>query len=608
MRSDIESSGRFSHCYTEKTTAPGIASQQNPGPSSASKHEHQPHPCSSKGRQVTEHVSARKLRLQAWDALVASREQEEEAGESFEMVTLSPMRKCNEFKSDEISVYTRDNSFPALSAPHLHSTIVEVHATVTDLEEEDVEDEEQTEESVESMAASKLHGTLEVVDEKSPNQSEFGDSSDVHRQNKTFQEVYEQMESTSITSNNGFGPSNREHALMEVKPQSEYFANNVSSCKGIPFAAYQTKASNNICRRPKCASKKRSNSSLTKGKYLNKKETSTQQETDCAKKDVSESFEQPTAHCSKELEEKCIPEEITTGTSNTSSLVHSTCSETGQKINATTTILEELSVTSLPQINETDILKMAETFGKPLMDRSILPRHNAAQTILASHEELPPGGSNLRSPTAPLPPPNIAISDPPPQTFGCHTSSAPVSPSTLPALQPAYPETPEIFDVSKRHRAYICLLRSKSYSDWSTLTQVEQHASFSPPVSVWEEGTEANSDLESFSSYRACNTPCPQTSEDGISLPKGKQNGCQQTLSKPSKEREITETAKPATRRRSYPLRNLGWDRASRISRDDASANPERSRLELDLAQKVILRRKVLESLTPEEKLEHPGA
>ena len=266
--------------------------------------------------------------------------------------------------------------------------------------------------------------------------------------------------------------------------------------------------------------------------------------------------------------------------------------------------LQELSVASLPQIAETDIPKMAQRFEKQSPDECTVERPNLAPVDFEQSGKR----SSRMSYIAPLAAPSGGILRSPPGTLTVQPVSAPVSPSTLPALQPAYPESPEIFDVSRRHRAYVCLLRSRSCSDWSsTLSQLDQSELNAPIMSAWDELPVSSTSMDSISAVNESRSPLERKSRRSRT-PQNMLDEEQCNKTQPPKtETADNATTKTPSRRRSYPLRNLGWDRARRPSKDDTNVNSGGSRLELDLAQKVILRRKVLESLTPEEKLENPG-
>ncbi|KAH9514271.1 hypothetical protein Btru_028560 [Bulinus truncatus] len=118
----------------------------------------------------------------------------------------------------------------------------------------------------------------------------------------------------------------------------------------------------------------------------------------------------------------------------------------------------------------------------------------------------------------------------------------------VPTLKPAYFEFPEIIDVSRRHSRYICLLRSKSEGNWATTRNL------------------------------------PELDEDSNNS----------TPNEAPAAPEIVNPDRNRPRRGQSCGHNIGWEKQKRVVEE---YDLRRSTLELDLAQKVILSRRVLESL-----------
>lgn len=132
----------------------------------------------------------------------------------------------------------------------------------------------------------------------------------------------------------------------------------------------------------------------------------------------------------------------------------------------------------------------------------------------------------------------------------------------IPTLKPAYLKFPEIIDVSKKHTEYVCIVQSRSEGSWIALSE-DRPALESDVIENLSAGIKPSHSADSFSD---------------------------------SSRRE-------SRRRRSHPLHNTGWERDidhSSVPNPDEESR-QRSSFELDLAQKVILRRRVLESMVPEE-------
>ncbi|KAI8777971.1 trichohyalin, partial [Biomphalaria glabrata] len=147
-----------------------------------------------------------------------------------------------------------------------------------------------------------------------------------------------------------------------------------------------------------------------------------------------------------------------------------------------------------------------------------------------------------------------------------HSSESPIL--RLQSLKPAYSEFPEIIDVSRRHMKYVCLVRSKSEGNWALSGNLPgQSANEQTDKDAIEEAESISTEVRKGSGQD------DQTSSDHDNL---------------------------TTRGRMRRRHNLGWDSGKKRSE---SVEVRRSTLELDLAQKVILRKRVLDSLTPEERI-----
>ncbi|GFS21309.1 hypothetical protein ElyMa_003335300 [Elysia marginata] len=616
----------------QKTTATDpTPSQQNPGVSSTLWHQHEishghyqhhrdtarrPHPCSMRARRGSDQVTARKLRLQAWDALQASQREEQHA-ESYEMVTLysgTTHEQHGEVKDDRrLDMMTGNRCPPPPCAPYLHSTVVEVHASVTDLEEDE---EELVENSRGSGDHSRQQSDLKKDLEK---QRKLGDlpseCSDLSINIASYEDCKSADKTRNSKENDANETSGDRLSMLETTETSDSLSVTDLTDGGITSNEGALGPDGQVGNNEKSrVSDKRNiepskDGSVVTVDNFRHNEDNVQQEWVYVQKNsfqnVNPTNDRNDPNIKTATKESSME---TAGYSNIEPI--ESAEEEGTQITASmSSPLQELSVSALPQITDTDILKMAQTFEKPLLNMPVIQSQLAPQTNLASSEDVYSDASSLSSPTAPLAPPHSLPTNR--ESIGSpHVSSTFLSPPTLPALQPAYPESPEIFDVSRRHRAYICLLRSKSYSDWSMLTQTEQNAADFPsyPIPAWNERSVTTPELEAPSTgqYFSHSTSAVESKAQETHAAESQPIQASQ-LSKTCTQGAITDTKKTPTRRRSYPLRNLGWDRARRVSRDESNAARERSRLELDLAQKVILRRKVIESLTPEEKLEHPA-
>ena len=484
-----------------------------------------------------------------------------------------------------------------LPRPCIQSTVVEIHATVMDLEEEDDEEGYGQEESVESMDTYQCSSRTSV--ETSLKTAELERSGNDQLRDMSQSGWHGSTVSLSISNESRTDQSPNSFESLKSKVFSD------STNQENRIQAQCPKDENTLSSVQDDSYMKNLNLGYTSsGKPNESKECNPVPEVqalyeveECGSNKASQELQGESKTTDASLDRLCaLPNRPTTLPGEGQ----------GQATAAKSVKvpLQELSVASLPQIAETDIPNMAQRFEKQSPDECTVEGPNLAQVDFEQSGKR----SSRMSYIAPLAAPSGGVLRSPPGTLTVQPVSSPVSPSTLPALQPAYPESPEIFDVSRRHRAYVCLLRSRSCSDWSsTLSQLDQSELNAPIMSAWDELPVSSTSMDSISAVNESRSPLERKSRRSRT-PQNMldEEKCKKTQP-PKTETAENATTKTPSRRRSYPLRNLGWDRARRPSKDDTNVNSGGSRLELDLAQKVILRRKVLESLTPEEKLENPG-
>lgn len=133
----------------------------------------------------------------------------------------------------------------------------------------------------------------------------------------------------------------------------------------------------------------------------------------------------------------------------------------------------------------------------------------------------------------------------------------------IPKLHPAYVLFPEIIDVSKQHREYVCLPHSRSEGSCMDLP--------------W-----FNEDMTSSGGLKETSSELMKSSLSA------------ESLGDVSRQRKL--------RRGSHPLHNTGWERQEEETKQRAQFGLRpRSSYDLDLAQKVILRRRVIESIAKEK-------
>ena len=134
-------------------------------------------------------------------------------------------------------------------------------------------------------------------------------------------------------------------------------------------------------------------------------------------------------------------------------------------------------------------------------------------------------------------------------------------PPSANTLSPGYAEYPSIVDLSKRHTRYLCYVRSHSADERNYAKQ---------RMYVQELEENGDEDKEMFDSVSGQ----PRTDTEN--------------QESPSEGRE-QRASSSRMRRRSFPLHNLGWEGGEQ-GRRATTAPTNTSTLELDLAQRVILR------------------
>lgn len=145
------------------------------------------------------------------------------------------------------------------------------------------------------------------------------------------------------------------------------------------------------------------------------------------------------------------------------------------------------------------------------------------------------------------------------------------------SLEPGYQDNiPSIVDISSKHKKYLCLLRSRSESHLGATESGEN-----PMISNL--GSQSLSSLDEHQEDNSRDGPPPavQRSEE-------KPSETSLTCTVSSKCRRV--------RRKSHPLHNLGWGEVNQCSVGNRPGG-SRHGLELDLAQKVILRHRILKSI-----------
>ena len=148
------------------------------------------------------------------------------------------------------------------------------------------------------------------------------------------------------------------------------------------------------------------------------------------------------------------------------------------------------------------------------------------------------------------------------------------------SLSPGYQELPSIVDVSRRHKRYICYL--------SSLSELPDHL---PSEHIDDD---VFSDSQTTHQITDSSDSKSQTNTSSGASASGSSGSANQSIRRVEGERE------GRSRRRSHPLHNLGWEEED-VKRKEGEGGERGSTLELDLAQRMLLRKKVIDSLMPKE-------